>query len=208
MEEQPSPPPRRPRADGKASIPPWLTPGHPSQPGVWWAGTSPFGLFRSEDGGARWESVAGYDRDPIFETLRSQADGTPDGPKLHSILVDPRDPAHMYLSMSSGGTFESLDGAATWRPLNKGVVADFLPEKDPEYGHDPHQVALHPMRPDRLYQQNHCGIYRIDRPDDRWVRVGENMPKDVGDIGFAIVVHPRDPDTIWVFPMDGTSVAR
>ena len=63
-----------------------------------------------------------------------------------------------------------------------------------------------PEYPDRLYQQNHCGIYRIDRPSDTWVRIGKNMPKRVGDIGFPMVVHPCDADTAWVFPMDGTSV--
>jgi photosystem II stability/assembly factor-like uncharacterized protein len=67
-------------------------------------------------------------------------------------------------------------------------------------------VRLHPRRPDRLYQQNHCGIYRMERDEGRWVRIGENMPADVGDIGFPIELHPRDPDTAWVFPMDGTDV--
>lgn len=62
------------------------------------------------------------------------------------------------------------------------------------------------MVPDRLYQQNHCGIYRLDRPGEVWERIGDNMPKDIGDIGFPIVAHPRDPETVWVFPMDGTSV--
>ena len=67
-------------------------------------------------------------------------------------------------------------------------------------------MRLHPLRPDRLYQQNHCGIYRMERPEGRWERIGDNMPRDVGDIGFPIELHPRDPDTAWVFPMDGTDV--
>jgi photosystem II stability/assembly factor-like uncharacterized protein len=131
---------------------------------------------------------------------------TPGGPLTHSILVDPRDPAHLYIGLSTGGFFESLDGGSSWKPLNKGVAAYFLPVKDPEYGHDPHCVALHPAKPDRLYQQNHCGIYRLDRPSEAWKRIGRAMPKEVGDIGFPIVLHPRDPDTVWVFPMDGTTV--
>jgi hypothetical protein len=65
---------------------------------------------------------------------------------------------------------------------------------------------LHPLQPDRLYQQNHCGIYRMERPEGRWVRIGDNMPRAVGDIGFPVELHPRDPDTVWVFPMDGTDV--
>jgi hypothetical protein len=67
-------------------------------------------------------------------------------------------------------------------------------------------MLLHPLNPDRLYQQNHCGIYRLDRPDDRWKRIGASMPRKIGDVGFPIVLHPRDPDTVWVFPMDGGTV--
>ncbi|MCH2222062.1 MAG: glycosyl hydrolase, partial [Dechloromonas sp.] len=72
--------------------------------------------------------------------------------------------------------------------------------------HDPHCVRLCPSNPDRLYQQNHCGIYRLDRPGRRWTRIGRNMPEDIGDVGFPVVVHPRDDQTVWVFPMDGTDV--
>jgi hypothetical protein len=187
----------------------WLTPGHASEPGVWYAGTSPKGLFRSEDGGATWAPVAGFNDHPEqAKWVGSDKDETPDGGKLHSILVDPRDPQHLYLSMSGGGTFESTDRGGSWRPLNLGVDMDFAPPKtdgtEYEYGHDPHCVVQHPMNPGRLWMQNHCGIYRIDRPSDRWVRVGRNMPKDIGDVGFGIVAHPRDPNTAWVFPMDGT----
>jgi hypothetical protein len=65
-------------------------------------------------------------------------------------------------------------------------------------------MIQHPANPDRLYQQNHCGIYRMDRPEGRWIRIGKNMPAEVGDIGFGIVSHPQNPDCAWVFPMDGT----
>ncbi len=187
----------------------WLTPGHASEPGVWYAGTSPQALFRSEDGGATWGEVSGFNDHPKRTDWCDPDEskfGTPDGAKLHSILIDPRDKAHMYVSMSGGGTFESTDQGADWRPINKGVAADFNPEPDPEYGHDPHCVAMHPLRPDRLYQQNHCGIYRIDRPSETWTRIGDNMPKDIGDIGFPVVLHPRDPDTVWVLPMNGSQV--
>lgn len=185
----------------------WLTSGHASEPDVWYAGTSPQGLFRSEDAGETWESVAGFNEHPMYaKWTGGDQDGTPDGPKLHSINVDPRDARHLYLGMSSGGVFESLDRGATWMPLNKGCAADFLPYPDPEYGHDPHCLRLHPLAPDVLYQQNHCGIYRMDRSEGKWLRIGDNMPKEIGDIGFPMVLHPRDPDTIWVFPMDGTSV--
>lgn len=131
---------------------------------------------------------------------------TPDGSMLHSINIDPRDPAHMYIALSSGGVFETTDRELDWKPINKGCAALFHPDPDPEFGHDPHCVRIHPLQPDRLYQQNHCGIYQMDRHDERWVRIGDNMPPDVGDIGFPIELHPRDPDTAWVCPMDGTDV--
>jgi hypothetical protein len=183
----------------------WLSPGLPSQPGVWWAGTSPHGLFRSQDGGVTWSGIEGFNRD-LVARIGTIGQDTPDGAVTHSILVNPRDPKHLYVGLSGGGSFESLDGGASWRALNRGVAATFLPDKDPEIGQDPHIMALHPLKPDRLYQQNHCGIYRLDRPGDVWTRIGMNMPKTVGDIGFPLVLHPRDPDTLWVIPMDGTTV--
>ncbi len=182
----------------------WLTPGHASERGTWYAGTSPAGLFRCEDGGERWEPVAGFNDHPMRP--KWAAFGTPDGEFLHSITVDPRDPLHLYIGISIGGVFESTDGGRNWAPLNKGCEADFLPEKDAEYGHDPHTFVQHPLAPERLWQQNHCGIYRMERPTGRWERIGRAMPKKVGDIGFPIVLHPRDPDTAWVLPMDGTTV--
>ena len=184
----------------------WLTPAHASQAGVWYAGTSPQGLFRSTDGGATWQGVEGFNAHPQRKAwCGGDQDGTPDGPKMHSVIVDPRDPAHMYIAMSSGGVFESNDAGRDWHPLNQGVAATFLPQPDPEFGHDPHCVRLS-SNPDRLYQQNHCGIYRLDRPATRWQRIGDNMPKSVGDIGLPMVAHPHDPETAWVFPMDGTDV--
>ena len=185
----------------------WLTPGHPSEPGAWYAGTSPHGLFRSDDGGATWEPVPGLNDDPRYrEWMGGAQDGTPDGPKLHSVIVDPRDPAHLYVGMSSGGVHESVDGGRSFRPLVRGMeVVEGFDVADVSF-HDPHCVRICPARPDRLYQQNHCGIYRIDRPSEEWQRVGKAMPSSVGDIGFPMVVHPRDPGTAWVFPMDGTTV--
>lgn len=185
----------------------WLTPCHANEPNAWYAGTSPQGLFRSEDGGATWEPFSGINDDPQYRAwMGSVQDGTPDGPKLHSILVDPRDPAHLYFAMSGGGVHESVDGGKTFTTLVQGldVVEGFDPAN--VAFHDPHCVRYCPSHPDRLYQQNHCGIYRLDRPSNRWVRIGRNMPKQIGDVGFPIVLHPRDPDRVWVFPMDGGTV--
>ena len=185
----------------------WLTPGHAEQPGVWYAGGSPQGLFRTEDGGDTWAPVDGWNDHPMWETWSEYPEeNTPDGSMLHSVIVDPRDPDHLYLGLSAGGIFESTDGGNDWSTLNQDVDAVFLPEPDADYGHDPHCLRMHPADPDRLYQQNHCGIYRLDRPGTKWERIGDNMPTEVGDIGFPVELHPRDPDTAWVFPMDGTDV--
>ena len=185
----------------------WLTPGHASEPNVWYAGTSPQGLFRSEDGGITWKPFSYINDDPQYrEWMGTVQDGTPDGPKLHSIIVDPRDPLHLYFAMSGGGVHESIDGGKTFTTLVKGLeVVQGFDAANVTF-HDPHCVRLCPGNPDRLYQQNHCGIYRLDRPSNEWVRIGKNMPKQVGDIGFSIVLHPRDMKTVWVFPMDGTEV--
>ena len=187
----------------------WLTPSCASEPNVWYAGTSPQGLFRSDDGGITWEPFSYINDDPQYRKwMGTVQDGTPDGPKLHSIIVDPRDPKHLYFAMSGGGVHESTDGGQTFSLLLKGleVVEGFgFDPAEPTF-HDPHCVRICPSNPDRLYQQNHCGIYRLDRPSDQWVRIGKSMPKRVGDIGFPLVVHPRDADAAWVFPMDGANV--
>ncbi len=187
----------------------WISPGHADEPEVWFAGGSPQGLFVTRDAGDTWEAVDGFNDHPLWATWTEWPENnTPDGSMLHSVNVDPRDANHMYIGLSGGGVFETTDGCKNWRTLNGNVAMTFAPEGGPEleFGHDPHCVRLHPDFPDRLYQQNHCGIYRLDRPDDRWVRIGDNMPADVGDIGFPVELHPRDPDTVWVFPMDGTDV--
>lgn len=139
----------------------WLTPAHADEPDVWYAGTSPQGLFRSEDGGVTWAPFSSINDDPQYrEWMGTEKDGTPDGPKLHSIIVDPRDPKHLYFGMSGGGVHESRDGGTTWRVLIDGmeVVEGFgFDAKLPTF-HDPHCLRLCPSNPDRMYQQNHCGI--------------------------------------------------
>jgi photosystem II stability/assembly factor-like uncharacterized protein len=187
----------------------WLSPGHPSEPGVWYVGTSPHGLFRSEDAGLTWEPVSGFNDHPMRQEWSGpDSEGPPGGPRLHSILIDPRDPNHLYISLSGGGVFESTDRGDSWAPLNKGIISDFLPVPDAEYGHDPHSTRLHPLEPDRLYQQNHFGVYVMDRGEGTWRRIGTNLPKDISDHGFPIVVHPRDPDTAWIFPNEAFPYAR
>lgn len=184
----------------------WLAPAHASQPGRWYAGTSPQGLFVSEDAGRTWRGVEGFNANPDRRRwIGGAQDAPPDGGTLHSINCDPADARHLYIGLSGGGVFESRDAGATWTPLNRGCAADFLPDPDAEFGHDPHCLRVHPRSGD-VYQQNHCGIYRLDRKAARWERIGRAMPERVGDVGFPMVLHPRDPKTLWVFPMDGGTV--
>jgi hypothetical protein len=185
----------------------WLTPCHANEPNAWYAGTSPQGLFRTDDGGVTWAPFSSVNDDPEYRAwMGTVQDGTPDGPKLHSIIVDPRNPAHLYMAMSGGGVHETLDSGRTWKPMVQGLsVVDGFDAANVAF-HDPHCVRMCPTDPDRLYQQNHCGIYRLDRPSKAWARIGKTMPKRMGDIGFPMVVHPRDADAAWVFPMDGATV--
>ena len=130
----------------------WLSPAHASEPRVWYAGTSPVGMFRSDDGGATWQEVAGFN-DGLYPKIKHAIFPGPDGAQLHSICVDPADARHFYIGISIGGVFESTDGGASWRPLNQGVAADFLPDPNLEYGHDPHRGALHPQAHPLLRQR-------------------------------------------------------
>ena len=185
----------------------WLTPGHASRAGrLVRAARRRRGCSARRTAARRGTASPASTQHPQRKAwCGGDQDGTPDGPKLHSILVDPRDPKHLYIGMSSGGVFESTDGGADWQPLNRGVRADFLPQPDPEYGHDPHCVRFAGGNPDRLYQQNHCGIYRLDRPADALAGHRRGMPK-IGRLdrlsdGRCIRAIPTP---LWVFPMDGT----
>ena len=184
----------------------WLAPGHAKEPGRWYAGTSPQGLFSSDDAGRSWQGLDGFNANPDRRKwIGGAQDAPPDGGTLHSINVDPNNARHLYVGCSTGGVFESRDRGATWTPLNRGCAADFLPDPDAPYGHDPHCLRVHPVSGD-VFQQNHCGVYRLDRVRARWDRIGANMPVEIGDIGFPLVLHPRDPNTLWTFPMDGRTV--
>ncbi len=187
----------------------WLSPGHASEPDVWYLGTSPQGMFRSDDAGATWSEVTGLNHDPEFRAAQRELEqGPPGGPTTHSILIDPRDANHMYVSLSGGGVFESFDKFATFRPFNKGISSFFLENPTADVGHDPHATRMNALDPDRLYQQNHCGVYTIDYKDGVWVRIGDKLPKGISDHGFPIVTHPRDPKTAWIFPNEAFPYAR
>ena len=167
--------------------------GHPSEPETLYAGVEPAALFTGRDGGERWEWNASLDAHPTRSTWQPAKGGL----ALHSVLVDPRDAARLYVSMSAGGTYRSDDGGLSWKPANRGVRADFLPERAPEAGQCVHCVRLHPARPDRLYQQNHCGTYRSDDRGENWMEIDAGLPSD---FGYVVGIDPKDPDRAWVIP--------
>ncbi len=175
-----------------------ITPGHASEYGTWYAGTSPQGLFRSSDHGSTWEPVAGLNEHPDFDRWTSPGiDDTPDGPKLHGILIDPRDADHLFVAMSTGGVLESRDAGATWTRLDGGLQGPAAL--------DPHAVAMGVTNPDRLWMQSHFGVYRMDLEVGTWDRVGApETEEERQDAGFPMAVHPADPDVAFTVPMDGS----
>jgi photosystem II stability/assembly factor-like uncharacterized protein len=173
-----------------------IRPGH--QPGTVWLGGAPGVLFRSTDGAESFEPVAGLVDHPTRERWNPGAGGM----CCHSIQLDPSDPERLYVAISAAGAFRSDDGGETWAPRNRAVAADFMPEdRYPEVGQCVHKLLVHPARPERLWQQNHCGVYRSDDRGDTWERLdGNGLPSD---FGFPILIHPRDPDSAWVVPQHG-----
>ncbi len=170
-----------------------LAPGATTSPETIFAGIEPAGLFRSDDRGATWQAVAALN-DHSTNTTWQPAGG---GLALHSIHVDLRDARRMWCALSAGGVYATSDAGASWSPANVGVRADFLNRANPETGQCVHKLRSHPARPDRLYQQNHCGTYRSDDAGATWVDITAGLPSD---FGYALAVDPRDADTAFVVP--------
>jgi photosystem II stability/assembly factor-like uncharacterized protein len=175
-----------------------LAPGPADQPGVVYAGTEPSALFRSEDGGESFTLVRGLWDHPHREHWHPGGGGQ----AIHTVVPHPGDRSRVTVAMSTGGVYRTLDGGDSWAPANKGIAADFMPpeERYPEYGQCVHKVAAHPSRPERMFAQNHGGVYRSDDAGDTWDSIAAGLPSD---FGFPIVVHPHQPDTVFVFPLVG-----
>jgi hypothetical protein len=172
-----------------------VEPGHN---GRLWLGGAPGVLFQSDDGGDTWEPTRGILEHPTREKWQPGAGGM----CCHSIQPDPVDPNVLYIAISAAGAWRTDDGGETFVPINKNVAADFMPDDPyPEFGQCVHKLLLHPKQPERLWQQNHCGVYRSDDRGDNWERLdGNGLPSS---FGFPIMLDARDPDVAYVVPQIG-----
>jgi hypothetical protein len=173
------------------------------QPGVGedvvWAGTEPGAVFRSDDRGETFTLERGLWDHPH----RPEWSAGFGGQAFHTVLPHPTDPDSVTAALSTGGVYQTTDGGASWAPRNKGIRAEFLPEDQqyPEFGQCVHKVARHPSAPERLFAQNHGGVYRSDDEGGSWQYIADGLP---ADFGFPIVVHPHEPHTVYVFPLSGS----
>lgn len=169
-----------------------------TDPDVVYAGAEDAALFRSDDGGRTWHELAG---------LRGHGSGPhwqpgAGGLCLHTIVLHPSDPKRIFVAISAAGSFRTDDGGQTWRPINRGLKSEYLPDGEAEVGHCVHRIALHPKRPDVLFMQKHWDVMRSDDAGENWYEVSGNLPSD---FGFVVDVHAHEPDTVYVVPIKSDS---
>src|SRR6185436_8738094 len=169
--------------------------GRASEPDALYCGVEPAALFASSDGGEKWSLVEGLWNHP--QRPRWEPGGG--GLCLHTILLDAEDPQRIRIAVSTAGMYVTEDGGATWRPSNQGVRAQFLPDKYPEFGQCVHKVVQAKSQPERMYLQNHWGLYRSDDRGESWADVANGVPSD---FGFAMAIHHDDPDCAWILPLE------
>lgn len=173
-----------------------LTPGGPDQPGVLWAGTIPGGLFKSTDCGSSWELITSlWDRDERWEWFG----GGKDHPGIHSVAVHPENSQHVTIGVSCGGAWVTEDGGKTWNCRSTGMRAEYMPpdQAGNPNAQDPHRLFQCRSHPEALWVQHHNGIFRSTNGGVLWEEI-ENVSPSV--FGFAVVVHPDEPDTAWFVP--------
>jgi serine/threonine protein kinase len=169
--------------------------GRNDEPDKLYCGVEPAALFESQDDGESWSLVRGlYDHPHRPRWMPGNG-----GLILHTILPDPCNKDRMYVAVSAGGVYRTDDGGTTWQARNNGVRVVFLPEKYPEFGQCVHKIALHESRPERLFLQNHWGLYRSDNRGDAWQDIARGVPSD---FGFGMIVHPHDTDCVYIVPVE------
>jgi len=170
-----------------------ITPDRQSRPDTLWCGVDPGALFRSDDGGKNWYEIRSLTEHSTRERWTPGAGGM----MVHTIVLDPQNVQRIFVGISAAGCFRSDDDGQTWQPLNKGVRADFHPNKFPEVGQCLHRMVMDPKLPEVLYQQNHCGQYRSDDAGTTWKDISRGLPSR---FGFPIARHPHESGTIYVIP--------
>ncbi|HUI18244.1 MAG TPA: exo-alpha-sialidase [Alphaproteobacteria bacterium] len=166
-------------------------------PGRLWAGTMPGGLFRSDDGGASWALNDALWRMPERRQWMSVAGG--EQPGIHSVLVDPRDPADVRVGVSTAGLWASGDAGASWRIINRGMYNEYMPpeRREDPIAQDVHRLARCAARPEIMWCQHHNGVFRSQDAGANWREVTAIRPSK---FGFAVAAHPRDPLVAWFVP--------
>jgi photosystem II stability/assembly factor-like uncharacterized protein len=170
-----------------------------NDPDTVYAGVEDAALFRSTDGGSTWHELAG---------LRTQESGPSWQPGagglcLHTIVLDPSNSDRMFAAISAAGTFRSDDAGKSWRPVNRGLRSEGIPDPNAEVGHCVHRIAMHQSRPNVLFMQKHWDVMRSDDAGESWHEISGNLPSD---FGFVIDVHAHEPDTIYVVPIKSDSL--
>jgi len=168
-----------------------------ADPDTAYAGVEDASLFRTTDGGRSWHELPGL-RGAQGERWAPGAGGL----CLHTILLDPGDPRRIYIAISAAGAFRSEDAGQTWRPINRGLKSQYIPDPEAEVGHCVHRIAMHPSRPGVLFMQKHWDVMRSDDAGDSWREVSGDLPSD---FGFPIEVHAHEPQTVYVVPIKSDS---
>jgi photosystem II stability/assembly factor-like uncharacterized protein len=176
----------------------WHLEPSPTDPDTIFAGVEDAALFRSRDGGKTWEELPGLRGHDSGLAWQPGAGGL----CLHTILLDPNEPGRMFAAISAAGVFRSDDDGETWRPVNRGLQSDGIPDPEAEVGHCVHRIAMHPSNPGVLFMQKHWDVMRSDDAGESWREISGNLPTD---FGFPIDIHAHEPETIYVVPIKSDS---
>ncbi len=169
-----------------------------TEPDAVYAGVEDAALFRSTDGGENWHELPGLRGHGTGPKWQPGAGGM----CLHTIILDPSNPQRIWIAISAAGAFRTDDGGKTWKPINRGLKSQYIPDPNAEVGHCVHHVAMHPKRPGVLFMQKHWDVMRSNDAGDSWQEVSGNLPTD---FGFVIDVHAHEPETIYVVPIKSDS---